>query len=83
VSTLKADLLATAATLMKALQAQGHRLESIQNAGVSIPTGTASLDSRPVESLKEEVQELRAEIKRQEGVPRNVPTDQADLHQNV
>jgi hypothetical protein len=64
VSNLEADLLATAATLMKSLQAQGHRIDSIQTAGISIPTVTASLGSRTVESLKEEVQELRAELKK-------------------
>jgi hypothetical protein len=64
VSTLEADLLATAATLMKSLQTQGHRIDAIQNAGISTPTATAPLDSRSIQSLKEEVQELRAEIKR-------------------
>jgi hypothetical protein len=63
-STLESDLLATAATLMKAIQSQGYRIDSFHSAGLSTPTSGDSLGPRSTESLKEEIRELREEIKK-------------------
>jgi hypothetical protein len=63
-TAINADLMATASTLSKAIQAQGHRIDTLQNAG-----GTTTMPGRSVESLStislmEDIKGMRSDIVR-------------------
>jgi hypothetical protein len=57
-------LLATASTLSRVIQSQGHRLDSIKVHNLSVPTPTSAFASASSEPLKEELKEIRMEVRK-------------------
>jgi hypothetical protein len=60
--TMDADFMATASALSKAIQAQGPRIDTLQNKRGEPPVSGRSVDSLSTISLKEEMKGMRAEI---------------------
>jgi hypothetical protein len=63
-ATMDDDLMATASALSKAIQAQGHRIDTFQNKSEEPPALGRSVDSLSTVSLKEEMKGMRAEMLR-------------------
>jgi hypothetical protein len=60
--TIDAYLMATASTLSKAIQVQGHWIDTLQNKSGEAPISGRLVDSLSPVSLKEEMKGMRAEI---------------------
>jgi hypothetical protein len=60
--TMDADLMATASTLSKAIQAQGHRIDTLRNESGELLSSERLVNSLSTVSLKEEKKGMRAEI---------------------
>jgi hypothetical protein len=63
-SVLETDLLATASTLSRAIQSQGHRLDSLKAQDSSAPTPSSAFASTTSEPMKEELKEIRMEVRK-------------------
>jgi hypothetical protein len=63
-TSLDSDLMATASTLSKAIQAQGQRIDSLQLAGGPLPVLGDSVDVSSAVALGEEVKNIRSELLR-------------------
>lgn len=58
------DLTATASTLTRAVQAQGHRIDAVQGSTHRAPLGAPLTDSAVMEALKEDVKGIHSEVQR-------------------
>jgi hypothetical protein len=58
------DLMATASTLSKAIQAQGHRIDALQNERTSAPASALAIGGVATETLTEDIKDMRGEIRR-------------------
>jgi hypothetical protein len=63
-SMWEADLVTTASTLSKAIQAQGRRIDNVQMSGKGVPTSGPPPSSIPVDALKEELNDVRTEVRK-------------------
>jgi hypothetical protein len=52
------DLMATASTLSKAIQAQGHRIDALQNETSLVPPSVLAIDGSATEKLKEDIKDM-------------------------
>jgi hypothetical protein len=58
------DLLATASTLSKAIQGQGHRIDAIQDKASLVSPSALAIDGGISEKLKEDMKDMRGELQR-------------------
>ena len=64
VSVLESDLLATASSLSRAIQAQGHKVDAMKGPARSIPTRDSAFDASSGQPLKEELKQIRMEVRK-------------------
>jgi hypothetical protein len=63
-SVWEADLVATASTLSKVIQVQGHQIDIMQSSERSVPMSGPPPSSIPADALKEELNEMRTEVRK-------------------